>query len=69
MQIRSEWPGTVTEISVAVGDSVQEEDEVLILESMKMLTPVVSPATGRVSAIHVEVGDVVEEDAPLLSLE
>ncbi len=69
MQIVSEWPGTVSEILVAIGDSVAEEDEVMIIESMKMLTPVPSTGSGRVTAIHVAVGDVVDEGAALITLD
>ena len=69
MQVFSEWPGTVREILVAIDDAVQVDDEVVIIESMKMLTPVPSTAAGRVSAIHVSVGDVIDEGAALITLE
>jgi biotin carboxyl carrier protein len=68
MEIKAEWPGTVAEVKVAPGDAVNEEDELLIIESMKMLTPVVAPSTGKVEAIHVAVGDFVDEGALLLTL-
>lgn len=69
MQIVSEWPGTVSEILVKIGDSVEVDDEMIIIESMKMLTPVPSTAAGRVSVIHVSVGDVVDEGAALVTLD
>lgn len=68
MEVEAPWPGTVQEIMIAVGDTVEEEQELLTLESMKMMTPVPSPGSGSVTAIHVEVGDYVEEGAPLLTL-
>lgn len=69
MDVAAPWPGVVQEVMVAVGDSVQEEDELLALESMKMITPVPAPAPGRVVAIHVNVGDVVTAGARLVTLE
>ncbi|RJQ11517.1 MAG: biotin/lipoyl-binding protein [Dehalococcoidia bacterium] len=54
---------------VAVGDLVEVDQEVVTVESMKMLTPVPSPLAGRVAEIHVEVGGYVDEGALLLTLE
>ena len=61
--------GTVWEIRVNVGDDVQEEQVLVVLESMKMEMPVESPAAGKVSAISVEKGQAVEEGEVLLTLE
>ncbi|MDA0271314.1 MAG: acetyl-CoA carboxylase biotin carboxyl carrier protein subunit [Chloroflexi bacterium] len=69
MDVAAPWPGIVQEVMVAVGDSVQEEDELLALESMKMINPVTAPAAGRVTAIHVAIGDIVAAGAPLVTLE
>jgi len=60
--------GTVWKILVQVGDDVQEEQAVVILESMKMEMPVESPASGKVAAIAVAEGQAVEEGDVLLSL-
>jgi biotin carboxyl carrier protein len=69
VDVAAPWPGIVQEVMVAVGDSVQEEDELLALESMKMINPVTAPAPGRVTAIHVATGDVVAAGARLVTLE
>lgn len=69
MKIEAPWPGVVQEIMVAVGDQIEVDQEVLTLESMKMLTPVPSPIAGRVAAIHVELGAYVGEGGLLLTLE
>ena len=61
--------GTVWKIEVEVGDSVDEGDTVVILESMKMEMPVEAEDTGTVSAIHVEEGQAVREGEPLVTLE
>jgi biotin carboxyl carrier protein len=68
MEVVAEWPGVVAEVRVGPGDRVAAEDELLIIESMKMLTPVTSPSAGIVDAVHVEAGQFVDEGAPLLTL-
>ena len=61
--------GTVWEIRVNVGEQVQEEQVLVVLESMKMEMPVESPAAGKVARIAVEKGQAVEEGEVLLTLE
>jgi acetyl-CoA carboxylase biotin carboxyl carrier protein len=61
--------GTVWKIEVAMGDPVEEEQTVVILESMKMEMPVEAPAAGRVVAIAVKEGQAVDEGDVLLTLE
>ena len=60
--------GKVLSIAVAVGDTLEEDDEVLVLEAMKMETVVYAPSGGRVTALRVAVGDQVEEDDPLATI-
>jgi acetyl-CoA carboxylase biotin carboxyl carrier protein len=60
--------GTVWKIQVKVGDRVEEEQPVVILESMKMEMPVESPAAGVVATIVVAEGQAVEEGDVLLTL-
>jgi biotin carboxyl carrier protein len=57
------------EVKVAAGESVREEDELLIIESMKMHIPVTAPAAGRVESIAVDVGDQVSEDDLVATLD
>jgi len=61
--------GTVWEIRVGVGDAVNEEQVLVVLESMKMEMPVESPASGTVAQVLVEKGQAVEEGEVLLTLE
>jgi acetyl-CoA carboxylase biotin carboxyl carrier protein len=61
--------GTVMEVVVAVGDSVSQGDELLILESMKMEIPVESPESGKVAEILISPEQKIEEGAPMLRLE
>ncbi len=54
--------GNVWKVSVEVGDTVEEDDELFIVEALKMEIPVYSPCDGSVSEILVKKGDAVEED-------
>ena len=67
--VKAEWPGVVSEIKVSVGDAVSQDDERVILESMKMLTPILSPASGTVSELPIEQGQYVDEGAVLVRLD
>lgn len=67
--IVSPMSGKIIEINVKVGDSVSEDDEVAILEAMKMEIPVVAPDSGAVKELKVSVGDSVEADQVLMVLE
>ena len=61
--------GTVWKIEVEVGDSVEEGDTVVILESMKMEMPVEAEDPGVVKQIVVEEGQSVSEGDTLVVLE
>ncbi len=61
--------GTVWKIQVSVGQRVEEEETVAILESMKMEMPVEAPDGGTVSEILVQEGQAVEEGDVLLRLD
>lgn len=61
--------GTVWKVEVEVGDRVESEQVLVILESMKMEMPVEAPEAGSVSAILVKPGAAVEEGQVLLQLE
>jgi acetyl-CoA carboxylase biotin carboxyl carrier protein len=69
MDVKAHITGTVWKIQVAVGDSVAEEQTVVILESMKMEMPVEAPQAGKVSAIPVSEGQAVEEGDVLVVLD
>lgn len=59
--VEAQITGKVWKIEKGVGDRVEEEDVILILESMKMEIPVEAPCAGTVSEILVSEGDNVEE--------
>ena len=67
-EVRAPMPANVVDILVAVGDSVDEYQELVILESMKMEVPVEAPAAGTVESIGVSAGEAVAENQVLLTL-
>jgi acetyl-CoA carboxylase biotin carboxyl carrier protein len=68
MKIESTVSGTVLQILVAPGDEIEVDQEVAIVESMKMEIPIASETSGTVVAILVAEADVVEEGEVLISL-
>lgn len=68
-EVVAPMPGTIVDIMVAVGDEVEEDQELMVLEAMKMENPIFAPANGTVKEIKVKVGDKVESDAVLMTLE
>lgn len=67
--VTTSMPGTILEILVSEGDSVQAGDPVLITEAMKMETEIQAPISGRVQSIHVQKGDSVNPDETLIEIE
>jgi acetyl/propionyl-CoA carboxylase alpha subunit len=62
-------PGTVIKVLVAAGDSVQPRQPLVVLEAMKMETPLSSPYEAVVRAVHVAEGDRVAGGTVLVELE
>lgn len=60
-KICSEITGTVWKIEMGIGDSVEEDDVIMILESMKMEIPVLAPCAGTLQQILVEEGVAIAE--------
>ena len=68
-EVAAEIAGNVWKIETTVGAQVEEEDVLLILESMKMEIPVEAPRAGRVAELRVAEGDSIEEGAVLVVLD
>ena len=60
-EVKAELVGNLWKIVVEVGQAVDEDDTLMILESMKMEIPITSPTAGTVSQILVAEGEVVQE--------
>lgn len=69
MELNAKMPSKVDEIKVAVGDVVSKGTEVVILEAMKMKTPMHAPIDGTVKSIAVAVGDRVKPGGLLMVIE
>lgn len=67
-RITAELAGRVISFP-AIGTDVNAGEDVILIESMKMEIPIVSPVNGRVKAILVQIDDMVEEGQLLLVLE
>lgn len=67
-ELLSEVAGTVWKVLRQAGDSVQNGDEIIIVESMKMEIPVTAPAAGVLASIDIAEGDVVAENQVLATL-
>jgi acetyl-CoA carboxylase biotin carboxyl carrier protein len=61
IRVRSEIAGSIWKIEVAVGDTVAEDDPLIILESMKMEIPLLAPQAGVVREILVTEGEPIAE--------
>ncbi len=61
--------GKVLRICIEVGSTVEEDDEALVIEALKMETPIYVPCDGTVTEIKVKEGNVVEEDDVLAIIE
>ncbi len=62
-------PGKIIDVLVKVGDKVSEDDELVILEAMKMENPIYAPGDGVVKEIRVAKDDKVDSEQVLLVLE
>jgi acetyl-CoA carboxylase biotin carboxyl carrier protein len=67
--IVSPLDGKVVNVNVSVGDVVEEDDEVIVLEALKMETPIYAPQGGKVASVNCKEGDNVTENQVLVVLE
>ena len=68
-KIVAPMPGKVVAIPVSVGDRLKAGDIAIVLEAMKMNTPVNSPRSGKIAAVNVSAGQSVQEGLSLVSFE
>lgn len=67
-KVTLETAGSVWKLLVAEGDTVEEGQELFIMEVMKMEVPYEAPASGTVTKLNIAEGDVVEEDDVALEI-
>jgi acetyl-CoA carboxylase biotin carboxyl carrier protein len=69
MEVRAPFAGKIVKIEVAAGANIEEDDEMFVLEAMKMETPMYAPCSGKVSGIQVKEGEKVEEDQLIATID
>lgn len=69
VNVTAPMSGKISEIFCKIGDQVSVEDELMILEALKMENPIFAPADGRIAEIKVEPGAAVESNQLLLVIE
>lgn len=68
VEVTTEVAGTVWKLLVSVGDAVAEEQDLVIVESMKMEIPASAPVAGTVQQVLVAEGEAVGEGQVLVVL-
>ncbi|MBU2513917.1 biotin attachment protein [bacterium] len=66
--VKAQIPGKILRIDVNVGDTVDEHQNLVVMEAMKMETEVKAPFTGIIASIHVAVDDAVQTSDTLVTL-
>ena len=68
-KIKAPMPGLILDVMVKEGQTVQEDDALLILEAMKMENVIVSQREGTIKTISVKKGDAVDKNNLLIEFE
>ena len=68
-EIMAPLDGKVFQLKVKPGDKVEEDEEILVIEAMKMETPIFVPCDGTVREIRVKEGDEVAENDVLVIID
>lgn len=61
--------GKICQLNIKVGDKVDEDEEVMVIEAMKMETPIFAPCRGIIREIRIHKGDEVAENDVLAVVE
>lgn len=69
MEVKSQIKAIVWKVLKETGDTVKIDDEIIILESMKMEIPISSEVNGKIKSIEVNEGDEVDEGQVVALLE
>src|SRR5919108_722108 len=69
VQIRAELTGNLWKVVVTEGQSVAQDETIMILESMKMEIPITAPRPGKISRLLAKEGETVQAGQVLAELE
>lgn len=61
--------GKILSIEKAVGERIEEDEVLVVMEALKMEIPVVAPVAGVVTSIAVAKGDTVSTDSPIAQID
>ena len=68
-EILAPLDGNVFQLHIRAGDQVEEDEEILVIEAIKMETPIFAPCDGTVREIRVKERDRVAENAVLVIID
>ncbi len=68
-EVRAPLAGNIWTVSVEVGSKVEQDDELVVIEALKMENPIYAPCGGTVREVKVKKGDKVDEDDLLVVIE
>lgn len=68
VKVDAPMPGTILDVKVSVGTSVNSGEVICILEAMKMENEIVAPQAGTVSSVNVSKGDSVEAGQVIVTM-
>jgi acetyl-CoA carboxylase biotin carboxyl carrier protein len=68
-EVRADMSGVLSAWKVTVGDAVAAEQEIAVLESMKMEIPITAPVAGTVAELRAGAGDFVQEGDTIAVIE
>jgi biotin carboxyl carrier protein len=68
-EVISYIPGTVREVLVKAGDKVTADQKLLVLEAMKMMNSIYSPANGKIKSVIVAAGDCIPKGTVMIEFE
>ena len=66
--VRAFLPGTIVKINVRRGRKVEEGDNLVVLEAMKMQNRIIAPVDGKVKKINVKKGQIVAKNFVMIEL-
>lgn len=67
-QVHAPMQGNVIKVNVALGQKVEKDDTLIILEAMKMENKLIAPVSGVISSINIKEGDILNSGAIILSI-
>jgi len=68
-EVRAPLAGNVWAVLVEAGSKVEEDDELVVIEALKMENPIFAPRSGTVREVRVKKGDKVAEDDVLVVID